>query len=340
MKKVSVIIPVYNAAKYIADTVQSVLAQTYENFEVLIVDDGSTDNSIEICQQLTDPRIRIIRQTNRGVSSARNTGIRNAKGDYLAFIDGDDLWLPEKLEKHVQHLDTSSNVGVSYCSSAFIDEAGTPLNIYQIPKLKDITPAVIFRRNPIGNGSVPVIRREVFEGIKFKGKLNEAGEYSYFDEELHNCEDVECWLRIALQTDWQTEGIPEALTLYRVNLKGASTHVDKQFKDLEKAIEKTNSYAPELVAQYGNLVKAYQLRYLSRRVVTLRQGKEAVKFSHQAIATDWRILLEEPRRTLLTIAAAYTLWLLPQPFYRQLEALALKMTGAAQKRRLLQEQSK
>ncbi|NES42262.1 glycosyltransferase family A protein, partial [Moorena sp. SIO2C4] len=149
MKKVSVIIPVYKVEKYIAATVESVLAQTYKNFELLLIDDGSPDNSIQICQQINDPRIKIIRQDNQGVSAARNTGIRHAQGEYIAFLDGDDLWVPEKLEKHVLHQETSPHVGVSFSYSAFIDETGSPLGIYQIAKTKDITTDYIMCRNPI-----------------------------------------------------------------------------------------------------------------------------------------------------------------------------------------------
>lgn len=122
MKKVSVIIPVYNADKYIAATVESVLAQTYKNFEILIIDDGSPDKSLKVCQQFQDSRIKIICQANRGLPGARNTGIRHAQGDYIAFLDADDIWLPNKLEKHVNHLNNSPTVGISFCYSAFINE--------------------------------------------------------------------------------------------------------------------------------------------------------------------------------------------------------------------------
>jgi hypothetical protein len=336
MKQVSVIIPVYSVEKYIATTVQSVLEQTYKNFELLIIDDGSPDRSIEICQQFTDPRIKIIRQGNRGVCAARNTGIRHAQGEYLAFLDGDDLWLPEKLEKHIEHLENLPTVGVSFSHSAFINEAGQPLGIYQMSKLKAITPAFVLCRNPIGNGSTPVIRQQVFEAIRFQDNLYGV-EGFYFDERLRHFEDVECWLRIALQTDWQIEGIPEALTLYRVTSGGASANLLKQLEDLEKVLEKTRSYAPELIARWGNPAKAYELRFLARRAVRQQAASTAVEMAHRALFTHWRILLEEPRRTFLTLAAAYSLWLLPQPLYRQIETLALKMTGATQRRLILQQ---
>ncbi|MCL1474292.1 glycosyltransferase family 2 protein [Argonema antarcticum] len=329
MKKVSVIIPVYGVEKYIAATVQSVLEQTHNNFELLIVDDGSPDRSIEICQQFADARIKIIRHDNQGVAAARNNGIRHAQGEYLAFLDGDDIWLPEKLEKHVEHLENSQQVGVSFSRSAFIDAEGKPLGIYQLSKLNDITPLDLLCRTPIGNGSAPVIRKEVFES-------NDC----YFDEDrqLHPSEDVECWLRIAIQTNWKIEGIPEALTLYRVNPQGFSAQLFKKLKSWEKLLEKLRSYAPNRIAEWENPAMAYQLRHLARRAVTLRDGKTATELIHRALATHWRIFIEEPRRTLLTLTAAYSLSLLPLSFYRQLEDIALKITGANQKRRLLQEQ--
>ncbi len=337
MKKVSVIIPVYKVEKYVAATVQSVLAQTYKNFELLIIDDGSPDKSIEICQQFTDNRIRIIRQENRGVAAARNTGIRNAQGEYLAFLDADDLWAPEKLAKHIEHLDNSPAVGVSFCRSAFIDELGEPLGIYQITKLKEITPLDLLCRTPIGNGSVPVIRREVFEDIAFQDNLYGVVENFYFDDDrqLHPSEDVEFWLRIAMKTKWLIEGIPEALTLYRVNSQGFSAQLMKKLKSWERMLEKAHAYVPtESMAELEKIAMAYQLRHLARRSVTLKDGTTAIQFTHRAVSTHWRILLEEPRRTLITLAAAYFLWLMPGSLYHQIESMALKIVGSAQRRRI------
>jgi glycosyltransferase involved in cell wall biosynthesis len=339
MKKVSVIIPVYKAEKYIAATVKSVLEQTYKNFEILIIDDASPDKSIDICKQFTDSRIKIIHQENRGLAGARNTGIRYAQGEYLAFLDADDLWLPEKLEKHVAHLDSSPKVGVSFCRSTFIDDEGRPLGLYQMPKLRDITLPQVLCRNPISNGSAAVIRKEVFAGIKFQDHLHGTVEDFYFDERFRQSEDIECWIRIAIQTDWQIEGIAEALTLYRVNSGGLSANVLQQLDSWEKVIEKTRSYAPEIITQWETLARAYQLRYLSRRAVRLQDGAMAVKLVNQALATNWRILFKEPRRTLLTLAAAYLVLLLPQSLYSQIEAFALNRTGANQRRRILQGQS-
>ena len=341
MKKVSVIIPVYNVEKYVAEAINSVLAQTYTNFEIIIIDDGSTDRSKEICQQFTDFRIKIIHQQNRGLAGARNTGIRHAQGEYLAFLDSDDLWLPEKLEKHVDHLENSLNVGVSFSRSAFIDQNGKSLGLYLLTEMDgEIDLHRMFCRCPVGNGSTVVIRKEVFEAIRFQDNLHGSIEDFYFDESFRRSEDFECWLRIAIKTNWRFEGIPEALTLYRVNLDSLSADLWKQLESWEQVMEKTRSYAPEQVERFLKPAKAYNYRYLAHRAVMLRANSIAVKFINRALITCWPIVLEEPGRTLRTLAAAYSLWLLPEPFYCRIEALAIKMRAAKQKRQILQEQSK
>jgi glycosyltransferase involved in cell wall biosynthesis len=339
MVKVSVIVPIYNVEKFVARTIASVLAQTWQDFELIVVDDESPDRSLEICRQFADPRIRIVQQKNRGLAGARNTGIRHAQGQYIALLDSDDLWLLTKLEKHVHHLDHSPQVGVSFSRSEFIDEADNSIGTYQMPKLKDINSAHLLCRNPIGNGSAPVIRREVLEDIKFKANLYGTEEDFYFDDRFRQSEDIECWIRIAVTTNWLIEGIPEALTLYRVNSESLSANLLKQLDTWEKVIDKTRTYAPELLAQWESRARAYQLRYLSRRAIRKPDGGEAVNLVNRALANDWRILIEEPRRTIMTILAAYLLILLPRSLYNSIEDWALKITGKSQERRIQSDQS-
>lgn len=339
MAQVSIIIPLYCAEQYIAASIQSALDQTYQDFEIIIVDNGSTDRSVDVCQQFTDPRIKIIRQENRGAAGSRNTGIRHAQGKYLAFLDADDLWLPEKLQKQVEHLDNSPTVGISYCWSAFIDEAGNHLGIYQKPRFTGITQRHVLCRNPISNGSTPLFRREVFEGIKFQDNLYGTIEDFYFDERLYRSEDIECWLRMAIQTDWQMEGIPEIMTLYRINSTGISANLYKQLESHRHILDKIRAYAPDLLAQWESLSMAYQFRYLARRAVTLKEGRAAVDMFNHSLFADWRILFEEPRRTLITGAAAYLLWLIPKSLYHQIENLALKVTRKTQQQHQLEEEA-
>lgn len=335
MLKVSVIVPIYCVEKYIFNTIKSVLDQTYTDFEVLLINDETTDRSLEICQQFLDPRIIIVNQKNRGLAGARNTGIRHARGEYLAFLDGDDLWLPDKLEKHVKHLDNSPSVGLSFSRSAFIDEAGNRLGTFQMPKLSGITASHLLCRNPVGNGSSAVIRREAFEDIRFQTNLDGDSENFYFDESFHRSEDIECWLRVAIQTSWNIEGIPEALTLYRVNSKGLSADLFKQLESWEKVIDKTRTYAPELVAHWESLARSHHLRLLARNAVRLQDGSTAVKFAHKALATNFSILIKEPRQTILTLVAAYLLYFLPVYLYSQVNILSSKVIGAIQRNRIL-----
>jgi glycosyltransferase involved in cell wall biosynthesis len=336
MKLVSVIIPVYNAEKYIAITVESVIAQTYQNFELLIIDDGSPDRSIEICQQFTDPRIKIIRQENRGVASARNQGIRAAKGEYIALLDADDLWMPTKLAQHVNHLENSRSVGISYSYSALIDAEGKPLGLYQLPQTKNITPVNFLLRDPIGSGSNLVARSEVFAAIRFPANIYGTVEQCYFDEDrqLHPSEDTECWFRIAVKSDLKFEGIPEVLIQYRLHSGGYSHQFPKKAASWEQFLAKAAIYAPALIAQWENAARAYQLTAIARRAVNQGAGSIALQLSYRALVSYWRILLEEPRRTLMTIAAACLLILLPQTLYRQIQTLAVKTVAAAQNRRL------
>jgi glycosyltransferase involved in cell wall biosynthesis len=332
MPKVSVIVPVYNVEHYVGAAIQSVLEQTFQDFEILIIDDASPDQSIAVCRGFDDDRIRIIQQANRGLAGARNTGIRNAQGEYLAFLDSDDLWTADKLEKHVAHLDRYPEVGLSYCRSAFIDQKGEPLHYHQMPKLKDITPVHLLCRNPVGNGSAPVIRKQTLDAIQFMDDLHGSPEVCYFDEHLRQSEDIECWLRIALKTNWILEGLPEPLTLYRVNVGGLSASLFKQLASWEKVIEKTHGYAPRLIDQWGSLARAYQLRYLSRRAVQLRDAKLAIKLIHEAISTDLRIVLQEPQRTGLTLLAAWVLALVPSGFFQRLEAFGMRRVEKSQQR--------
>jgi glycosyltransferase involved in cell wall biosynthesis len=123
--QVSVIIPTYNRALFVGEAIQSVLGQTFSDFELIIVDDGSTDDTETVVAQFNDLRIRYIRHDNMGISGARNTGIRNARGQYIAFLDSDDLWLPQLLEVEVPILDQNPDVGVICAKAQGIDSAGS-----------------------------------------------------------------------------------------------------------------------------------------------------------------------------------------------------------------------
>ncbi|MCP9849450.1 glycosyltransferase [Cyanobium sp. Morenito 9A2] len=323
--------PLYNAACTVAASLESVLAQSYSNLEILVVDDGSTDDGVDLCRHYDDPRIRIVQQKNRGLAGARNTGIRHASGSILGFLDSDDLWLPEKIERHVRHLQAAPSVGVSYSRSAFIDDQGHRLGIYQTPPLQAITPELILCRNPISNGSCVVLRREVLDGIRFEANLYGTPESFWFDDSFRQSEDIECWLRIALQTHWTFEGLAEPLTLYRISSGGLSANIEKQFDSWQRVLDKTAGYAPELICRHGARARGYQLRYLARRAIRERQSRLGVQLSHDALRTYPDLWREEPLRTAITLAAAYLGVLLPASLYRLIETTMVRITGLMQR---------
>jgi glycosyltransferase involved in cell wall biosynthesis len=325
---VSVIIPLYNAEHYITETLNSVLTQTYTDFEIILVDDGSNDQSVELCRSSLrthpDVTIHIISQSNRGLPGARNTGIRHAKGHYLAMLDSDDLWHPRKLEFHVQHLDQSPAVGISFSYSEFINDRSQPIGLYQkSKKLTGITPEDILCRNPVGNGSTAVIRREMLEAIKFQDNQHGSMEDCYFDESFQRAEDLECWMRIAITTEWMIAGIPEVLTYYRITSNGLSANALQQLYGLDRVIEKTRTYAPGVIARCESLARAYHFRYTARRLVTLGESKTALRMLHSSLRSDWRIIRDEPRKTLLTALAVYFMHYLPTKLYHPLQSLAM-----------------
>ncbi|QSP93979.1 glycosyltransferase family 2 protein [Marinobacter salinisoli] len=334
MPKVSVIMPVYNVADFVGQAITSVLEQTFTDFELIIVDDCSPDHSIEICRSFSDPRINIIQHTvNRGLAGARNSGIREAQGDYLAFLDSDDFWRADKLELHVRHLENQPRVGVSFSRSAFVSADGQPTSFFQMPKLKDITASHLFCRNPVGNGSAPVIRREVFEQIGYEAAFQGSPEVRYFNSDLRQSEDIECWLRIVLTTDWQMEGIPEPLTFYRLNAGGLSANLHKQLASWEQLAVETANYAPDFVTEHYPRAKSYQLRYLARQAIRLGDGKAATGFVNKSFGSSLRPLREEAMRTITTFAAAYLLWSVPW-LYQRTEKTASEFIGKLQQRRI------
>jgi glycosyltransferase involved in cell wall biosynthesis len=291
---VSVVIPCFNAEAFLAETLESVCGQTYRQLEILVVDDGSKDRTAEIAREFSarDPRVRLVQKPNGGLSSARNAGIDHAIGKYISFVDGDDLWVPSKIEKHVAHLEGDETIGVSYSATQFINTAGGNLH-RRFPKMRNLSEYDLFCRNPITTGSTAVFRREIFD-------------HHRFDETLFGYEDVDCWLRIAFAppAKWRFEGIPELLTLYRVHTQSLSNKYDQQHESAVRAWKKSFDYAPEQARRFARLAEAFQLRFYARRAIASRNFPAARHFVWRAIRTDRRILWREGLRTWVTALAS------------------------------------
>ncbi|WP_394155252.1 glycosyltransferase family 2 protein [Loktanella salsilacus] len=307
MPRVTIVVPAYNTARTLASTLSALLAQTFRDFEIVVVDDGSSDTTAAIAMSFqSDPRVRLIQQRNRGLAGARNTGIDAAAGDLIGFCDADDLWEPSKLQAHVAHLDASPAVGVSYAGSSLIDDDGKFLRQAQRPRLTGVDAAHILKRNPIGNGSAPVIRRAVFDAIAYRPATEVARDW-YFDETFRQSEDIECWMRIALTTDWQFEGVMGLLTRYRISAGGLSAATDRQLAAWEAMIAKLTPLNPALMTQLAPAARSYQLRYLARRAVSDGDGARAWRMVTGAMRQSRQPLTEEPVKTIVTLVAALAL---------------------------------
>ena len=185
---VTVVTPAYNVAKYVGETVDSVLRQTFANFEYLVVDDGSEDVSADVARAHAgdDLRFRLIQEGHRGLSGARNIGIREARGRYISYLDGDDRWHPRFLERQVALIESlPSEVGAVFARCRMILENGTPAFLQrERPGSYDFDDLLI-KNNPTRSGSALLIKKSCFDDV------------GGFDESLHYVEDFECWLRIA-----------------------------------------------------------------------------------------------------------------------------------------------
>ncbi|AUH33058.1 glycosyltransferase family 2 protein [Paracoccus tegillarcae] len=308
MTLASIIVPAFNVEATLTCTLNALLEQTYQKFEIIIVDDGSTDATNRIATGFSgDPRVRVIRQANRGLAGARNTGIAAARGDIIGFCDADDLWVPEKLARHVVHFEARPEVGISFSGSALIDDDGNLTGQAQRPQLTGITEVNIFKRNPIGNGSATMIRREVLEEIAYHHR-QEPTRHWYFDETFRQSEDIECWMRIALTTNWVFEGIPGLLTQYRISTGGLSAATDRQLAAWERMVQKQTPLNPAFFEVNAPAARAYQLRYLSRRAISDLDGGRAIELTKAWLAESRLPLFEEPIKSIVTLGASAALF--------------------------------
>jgi glycosyltransferase involved in cell wall biosynthesis len=198
MTTVSVIIPVFNGATFVERSIGSVLTQTFQDFEIIVVDDGSTDNTAQVVQAITDDRLQYIYQSNQGPSAARNNGIQHTRGEFVAFLDSDDCWLPTKLEKQLQRFRQIPIAGLVHCSANIVDVNGNIIR-YQEAHLEGQCLESLLMQNSIVTSSV-MIPRIVF---------NQVG---CFCESVKHGEDWELWMRIA--SAFSVAAVREPLVVY------------------------------------------------------------------------------------------------------------------------------
>ncbi len=223
--KISILMPAYNAAKYIADAIDSVLLQTFGLFELIIVNDGSTDNTVKIIQSYNDDRIILIDQENGGVSKALNTGLSVAKGEYIARFDADDICYPERIQKQLDFLETNPSYVIVGSDAEYMLENGEHLfNFSCIGHTHEDLIAKLYFYCPFIHSSVMYRKNDVLK----------AGGYSLL---AHNFEDYFLWTRLA--TMGKLYNLPEIII--RIRFNPASVTIDekwrgKRFRELKRNI--------------------------------------------------------------------------------------------------------
>ncbi len=239
MPKISVVIPAYNAMAYLPKTIESLWRQTWADFEAIIVNDGSTDNTAEWVSTIVDKRVKLVSQENRGLAGARNTGIAHAQGEYIAFLDADDLWEKTKLDKQLACLDSNPRVGLVYTWVALIDAQGKPTGRVFKSNAEGKIWETLITENIVGCGSVAMVRRECFENC------------GVFDTNLRSfVEDWDMWLRLAPYYEFAV--VAEPLVYYRQHPHSASRNWEAMAESYRLVIEKAFAAADEEVQYLKN----------------------------------------------------------------------------------------
>ena len=251
---VSVIIPAYNVGWCVRRALDSVLAQSYRQYELVVVNDGSTDDTGAVLASYAD-KLRIIEQQNKGMCNARNVGIQAAQGEFIAFLDADDWWLPAKLERQIRLMLSNPEIGYSSTTARVESQTGGLLNLWQCPHIHgNILKTLFMHHAAIAGGcSSVVVRKTLLEKV------------GLFDEELRGFEDPDLWIRLAAVTDYACIDEPLVTILRREN--SVSRNLEAMRDSSLKSIRKNRTLLPtelqgafwhdSLAGVYADYAKAY-----------------------------------------------------------------------------------
>lgn len=268
----SVIIPAFNSECYIGYAIDSVLKQTYHNFEIIVVDDGSMDQTAEIVENFRNENIRYIFQTNRGLSSARNSGIQLARGDYLVFLDSDDTLLPEKLAIEVEFLEDNDDVGIIVNGFEYIDSESRVIkienNLPTLQSFQELTLEDVFWRGIGGPPHSAMLRN---------GLVHIVGG---FDDKLRAWEDMDFWYRTAL-AGCKLVKTNNIVCQYRIHGQNMTSRIDDHMFWCLEYLDKifNNPQTPQYIKnQRGSRFSSEYLRFAGRYFASgmIERGEEAI----------------------------------------------------------------
>lgn len=292
---VSVIIPAYNAEGFIEKTLLSVLSQTYDNIEVVVVDDGSRDRTAEIVKSFAqqDRRIIFLQQSNAGVAAARNLAIEKSSGEYIAPIDADDIWYPQNLEKQVQcMLNSESSVGLVYSWSLDIDREDLLTGGFYNSTIEGEVYKPLIYKYFIGNASSSLIRRVCLEKVGGYNCQLKA-------ENAQGCEDWDLYLRIAEY--YQFKVVPEFLVGYRQITSSMSSNCAEMAKSHALIMADIRQRHPEIVPSIYNWSSSKFYIYFASKNKQSKNYKSTLVWLYKALKADWLMTILHHNFYLLTI---------------------------------------
>jgi glycosyltransferase involved in cell wall biosynthesis len=277
---VSVIIPAYNAEKFIEKTLGSVTNQTYQDLEIIVIDDGSQDQTAEIVKKMAkqDSRISLLQQINSGVAAARNLGIEKAQGEFIAPIDADDLWCVDNLQKQVQCLlNSDPSVGLTYAWSVDIDENDIPRGEFRASTIEGKVYTILLLHDFIANASSTLIRRSVFEKV---------GVYSSYlkSQDAQGGEDLELYLRIAEAYEFRV--IREFLVGYRKLSNSMSSNYETMAKSRLVIWQSVFAKYPRIPKVIYRLSMSSFYMYLARQSSLYGRHQKTLFWLYKALKSD------------------------------------------------------
>ena len=275
MPEVSVIIPTYNSAKYLVEAVDSVLAQTFRDFEVLVIDDGSTDDTEAVMREYASS-VRYIKQENRGVSRARNRGIEESRGRWVAFLDADDTWRPNKLERQALALEKHSGYRACYSAYTTVDSQLVPIGVTVSRRSGSALEDLLTVGNSVGTPSTVMCELSLFAA---------AGR---FDPALSQCADWDMWIRLAAHTDFLYLDTP--LVAYRKHPGNMSHSAPLLERDSLLVLEKGYQMSGVPASLRARRRAAFARNYMVLAGTYFHVGRyrDFVRCAARAVAMDFR----------------------------------------------------
>lgn len=275
------IIPAYNAARSITQTLNSVLQQTYQDLEVIVVDDGSTDTTADSVRayQHRDERIRLIQQANAGAAASRNVGIQEAQGSYIAPLDADDIWESDTLEHWVACLDQSGpEVGVVYGWSYDINEQDQPTGEFRASSVQGRVFTTLLCHNFLGNASAALVRRSCFERVGLF-------DTSFQAQGVQGCEDWDLYLRIAQHYEFRV--VKQFLVGYRQGSTTMSGNYERMARSHQLMVVRWRQRDPSIPALLYRLSQSSFYLYLARQSDQYGAPQQTLQWLYRALQAEW-----------------------------------------------------